>query len=107
MQAHCGEPQSHLPSRTSSGAHTPTQSKKRKAPAAALKAGGRPKLARPEGVAPCPRCSSEETKFCYYNNYNVGQPRYFCKVRRSVSSVLSCRPGPCGYCNDMYDIFEG
>ena len=33
-----------------------------------------------EGIAPCPRCSSEDTKFCYYNNYNIKQPRYFCKV---------------------------
>ena len=39
----------------------------------------RPKLPRPEGVAPCPRCHSEETKFCYYNNYNIKQPRYFCR----------------------------
>lgn len=27
----------------------------------------------------CPRCHSENTKFCYYNNYCVKQPRYFCK----------------------------
>lgn len=27
----------------------------------------------------CPRCESLNTKFCYYNNYNLGQPRYFCK----------------------------
>ncbi|KAJ9563037.1 hypothetical protein OSB04_008197 [Centaurea solstitialis] len=27
----------------------------------------------------CPRCSSGRTKFCYYNNYSVSQPRYFCK----------------------------
>ncbi|VVA92186.1 unnamed protein product [Arabis nemorensis] len=27
----------------------------------------------------CPRCTSENTKFCYYNNYSVSQPRYFCK----------------------------
>ena len=40
---------------------------------------GKPKLPRPEGIAPCPRCHSEETKFCYYNNYNVKQPRYFCR----------------------------
>ena len=26
----------------------------------------------------CPRCGSEQTKFCYYNNYNVNQPRYLC-----------------------------
>ena len=28
---------------------------------------------------PCPRCKSTATKFCYYNNYNVNQPRHFCK----------------------------
>lgn len=39
----------------------------------------RPKLPRPEGHVSCPRCSSHETKFCYYNNYNPKQPRYFCK----------------------------
>nr|GLL17815.1 dof zinc finger protein DOF1.7 [Ipomoea trifida] len=27
----------------------------------------------------CPRCGSMNTKFCYYNNYNLSQPRYFCK----------------------------
>ncbi|XP_008793017.1 dof zinc finger protein 5-like [Phoenix dactylifera] len=29
---------------------------------------------------PCPRCKSKETKFCYFNNYNVNQPRHFCKA---------------------------
>ncbi|XP_074569050.1 dof zinc finger protein 5-like [Curcuma longa] len=29
---------------------------------------------------PCPRCRSSETKFCYFNNYNVNQPRHFCKA---------------------------
>ncbi|XVF74442.1 hypothetical protein PTKIN_Ptkin13bG0110700 [Pterospermum kingtungense] len=27
----------------------------------------------------CPRCDSTNTKFCYYNNYNLSQPRHFCK----------------------------
>ncbi|XP_073059969.1 uncharacterized protein [Primulina eburnea] len=27
----------------------------------------------------CPRCSSINTKFCYFNNYNKSQPRHFCK----------------------------
>ncbi|KAL6539225.1 hypothetical protein OROGR_011874 [Orobanche gracilis] len=27
----------------------------------------------------CPRCDSANTKFCYYNNYNLAQPRHFCK----------------------------
>ncbi|GKB27242.1 DOF transcription factor 7 [Tanacetum coccineum] len=30
----------------------------------------------------CPRCNSSNTKFCYYNNYNLSQPRYFCKTCR-------------------------
>ncbi|CAK9855071.1 unnamed protein product, partial [Sphagnum jensenii] len=28
---------------------------------------------------PCPRCQSMNTKFCYYNNYSVNQPRHFCR----------------------------
>ncbi|XVF54112.1 hypothetical protein PTKIN_Ptkin05aG0154700 [Pterospermum kingtungense] len=30
----------------------------------------------------CPRCDSTHTKFCYYNNYSLSQPRYFCKTCR-------------------------
>ncbi|XP_076949659.1 dof zinc finger protein DOF5.4-like [Bidens hawaiensis] len=30
-------------------------------------------------VLKCPRCESLNTKFCYYNNYNLSQPRHFCK----------------------------
>ncbi|XP_051116681.1 dof zinc finger protein DOF5.4-like [Andrographis paniculata] len=30
----------------------------------------------------CPRCDSFNTKFCYYNNYNLSQPRHFCKSCR-------------------------
>ncbi|KAE8686419.1 Dof zinc finger protein DOF3.2 [Hibiscus syriacus] len=30
----------------------------------------------------CPRCDSVNTKFCYYNNYSLSQPRYFCKSCR-------------------------
>ncbi|KAL8501551.1 hypothetical protein ACS0TY_020902 [Phlomoides rotata] len=30
----------------------------------------------------CPRCDSANTKFCYYNNYSLSQPRYFCKSCR-------------------------
>ncbi|PNX74758.1 dof zinc finger protein [Trifolium pratense] len=30
-------------------------------------------------VLKCPRCESINTKFCYYNNYNLSQPRHFCK----------------------------
>lgn len=42
--------------------------------------GGQEKvLKKPNKVLPCPRCKSLETKFCYFNNYNVNQPRHFCK----------------------------
>jgi transposase-like protein len=36
-------------------------------------------LKKPDKPAPCPRCESLDTKFCYYNNYNINQPRHFCK----------------------------
>ncbi|GBG64168.1 hypothetical protein CBR_g40868 [Chara braunii] len=37
------------------------------------------KTKRPDKAVACPRCESFDTKFCYYNNYNVNQPRHFCK----------------------------
>ncbi|CAH8357895.1 unnamed protein product [Eruca vesicaria subsp. sativa] len=40
------------------------------------------KFPPPEGALKCPRCDSNNTKFCYYNNYNLTQPRYFCKACR-------------------------
>ncbi|MED6145976.1 hypothetical protein PIB30_030195 [Stylosanthes scabra] len=36
-------------------------------------------LKKPDKILHCPRCNSLETKFCYFNNYNVNQPRHFCK----------------------------
>ncbi|XP_047322057.1 cyclic dof factor 1 [Impatiens glandulifera] len=36
-------------------------------------------LTKPDKLLPCPRCNSMDTKFCYYNNYSVNQPRHFCK----------------------------
>ncbi|MED6206654.1 hypothetical protein PIB30_028897 [Stylosanthes scabra] len=42
-----------------------------------------PGLPRPREEPPqhkCPRCDSENTKFCYYNNYSLSQPRYLCKA---------------------------
>ena len=45
-----------------------------------LEPNGKPKLPRPTVPVACPRCASKETKFCYYNNYNIKQPRYFCRV---------------------------
>ncbi|KAF3633111.1 Dof zinc finger protein DOF5.3 [Capsicum annuum] len=45
--------------------------------------GGGPAGARPrEPALNCPRCDSPNTKFCYYNNYSLSQPRHFCKTCR-------------------------
>ncbi|RRT85096.1 hypothetical protein B296_00002570 [Ensete ventricosum] len=45
----------------------------------------------------CPRCSSTNTKFCYYNNYSLTQPRYFCKTcRRYWTDGGSLRNVPVG-----------
>eukprot|EP00256_Glycine_max_P044052 XP_006595464.1 dof zinc finger protein DOF3.6 [Glycine max] len=42
----------------------------------------RAKIPAPEGVLKCPRCESTNTKFCYFNNYSLSQPRHFCKTCR-------------------------
>ncbi|XP_058781472.1 dof zinc finger protein DOF5.3-like [Vicia villosa] len=49
-------------------------------------------------IAPnCPRCASTNTKFCYYNNYSLSQPRYFCKgCRRYWTKGGSLRNVPVG-----------
>ncbi|KAK1415164.1 hypothetical protein QVD17_30936 [Tagetes erecta] len=45
----------------------------------------------------CPRCNSAHTKFCYYNNYSLSQPRYFCKTcRRYWTDGGSLRNVPVG-----------
>ncbi|GMI96509.1 DNA binding with one finger 2.4, PHLOEM EARLY DOF 1 [Hibiscus trionum] len=36
----------------------------------------------PETALKCPRCESTNTKFCYFNNYCLTQPRHFCKTCR-------------------------
>ncbi|KAL8149574.1 hypothetical protein AgCh_006540 [Apium graveolens] len=36
----------------------------------------------PETALKCPRCDSTHTKFCYFNNYSLSQPRHFCKACR-------------------------
>lgn len=40
------------------------------------------KLPQQETAYKCPRCASINTKFCYYNNYSLSQPRHFCKACR-------------------------
>ncbi|KAG6428911.1 hypothetical protein SASPL_106950 [Salvia splendens] len=43
-----------------------------------IKAQSQPQFPEQEHLK-CPRCDSTNTKFCYYNNYNLSQPRHFCK----------------------------
>nr|XP_009402319.1 PREDICTED: dof zinc finger protein DOF2.4-like isoform X2 [Musa acuminata subsp. malaccensis] len=40
------------------------------------------KIPQPEPGLKCPRCDSTNTKFCYFNNYSLSQPRHFCKTCR-------------------------
>ncbi|XP_062084935.1 dof zinc finger protein DOF2.4-like isoform X2 [Humulus lupulus] len=40
------------------------------------------KIPQPETALKCPRCQSTNTKFCYFNNYSLTQPRHFCKTCR-------------------------
>ncbi|KAK1378056.1 dof zinc finger protein DOF3.6 [Heracleum sosnowskyi] len=40
------------------------------------------KIPQQETAYKCPRCASVNTKFCYYNNYSLSQPRHFCKACR-------------------------
>ncbi|KAF2318759.1 hypothetical protein GH714_010503 [Hevea brasiliensis] len=35
------------------------------------------KIPQPEAALKCPRCESTNTKFCYFNNYSLTQPRHF------------------------------
>ncbi|KAJ4964274.1 hypothetical protein NE237_024213 [Protea cynaroides] len=47
----------------------------------------------------CPRCDSSNTKFCYYNNYSLTQPRHFCKTcRRYWTKGGALRNVPIGGC---------
>ncbi|XP_059626630.1 dof zinc finger protein DOF5.1-like isoform X2 [Cornus florida] len=55
------------------------------------------KLPQPEPGLKCPRCDSTNTKFCYFNNYSLSQPRHFCKTcRRYWTRGGSLRNVPVG-----------
>ena len=58
---------------------TTKKKKKKKENDTELDAKGRPKLPPPENPVVCPRRTSKDTKFCYYNNHNIKQPRFYCK----------------------------
>ncbi|OEL18504.1 Dof zinc finger protein DOF3.6 [Dichanthelium oligosanthes] len=54
-------------------------------PAKPMSMAERARLARiplPEPGLKCPRCDSTNTKFCYFNNYSLSQPRHFCRACR-------------------------
>lgn len=62
-----------------------------------LKEGRRSWKSNNELAPNCPRCASSNTKFCYYNNYSLSQPRYFCKgCRRYWTKGGSLRNVPVG-----------
>lgn len=50
----------------------------------------------------CPRCESMSTKFCYYNNYNTTQPRYYCRVRCTARASCAHQPAPSVAYPDIY-----
>ncbi|KAI4319145.1 hypothetical protein MLD38_032780 [Melastoma candidum] len=54
-------------------------------------------MKKPDKILSCPRCNSMDTKFCYYNNYNVNQPRHFCRAcQRYWTAGGSMRSMPVG-----------
>ncbi|AQK45458.1 Dof zinc finger protein DOF2.5 [Zea mays] len=86
----------------SAGAANPSQGSNPNPPPLAAPltdAGSTERRARPqkEKALNCPRCNSTNTKFCYYNNYSLQQPRYFCKTcRRYWTEGGSLRSVPVG-----------
>ncbi|KAL3631670.1 hypothetical protein CASFOL_024654 [Castilleja foliolosa] len=55
----------------------------------------RPQKQRLQSALNCPRCKSNNTKFCYYNNYSISQPRYLCKTCKrywTVGGILRTVP---------------
>ncbi|XP_040999594.1 dof zinc finger protein DOF2.5-like [Juglans microcarpa x Juglans regia] len=54
----------------------------------------------PQEQLNCRRCNSTNTKFCYYNNYSLTQPRYLCKTcKRYWTEGGSIRNVPVGGCS--------
>ncbi|KAM3260483.1 hypothetical protein ACQJBY_051630 [Aegilops geniculata] len=77
------QPISSNPSPTSSS--TSSRSSAQRSPSAASSPQGQGQQGPPgpeQAPLRCPRCNSSNTKFCYYNNYNLTQPRHFCKTCR-------------------------
>jgi Dof domain, zinc finger len=90
------EPNPEPDQRTRSTPDPPPQSPAPDSAAAAASGGGGDEARVPAKI-PCPRCSSKETKFCYFNNYNVNQPRHFCRsCRRYWTAGGALRNVPVG-----------
>ncbi|XP_010519068.1 PREDICTED: dof zinc finger protein DOF5.7 [Tarenaya hassleriana] len=53
-----------------------------KKPPSSSTSAGKPPQEQQQQTLKCPRCNSPNTKFCYYNNYSLSQPRHFCKTCR-------------------------
>ncbi|XP_064963170.1 dof zinc finger protein DOF1.4-like [Musa acuminata AAA Group] len=47
---------------------------------AAARIADRPSSQEHQAALQCPRCDSTNTKFCYFNNYSMSQPRHFCRA---------------------------
>lgn len=92
IQSGPAEPDPDPDQRSRSTSEPPPQS-----PAPDAAAAGGADEARVPPRLPCPRCSSKETKFCYFNNYNVNQPRHFCRsCRRYWTAGGALRNVPVG-----------
>ncbi|KAJ6807518.1 putative dof zinc finger protein DOF4.6 isoform X1 [Iris pallida] len=90
-------PSSFIPAATTVASAATTAA--RAAPTAIPQGSAGERKARPqkEQALHCPRCNSTNTKFCYYNNYSLTQPRYFCKAcRRYWTEGGSLRNVPVG-----------
>ncbi|KMT12430.1 hypothetical protein BVRB_5g103620 [Beta vulgaris subsp. vulgaris] len=78
----------------SSNTTTTTNNSNSKPPSTSLERKVRPQK---DQAVNCPRCNSTNTKFCYYNNYSLTQPRFFCKTcRRYWTEGGSLRNIPVG-----------
>jgi hypothetical protein len=62
------------------GAAPPSQASTGRGSVGLLEEAARARAAAAGARLPCPRCQSRDTKFCYFNNYSVNQPRQFCRA---------------------------
>ncbi|KAL3531826.1 hypothetical protein ACH5RR_005347 [Cinchona calisaya] len=86
-------PQLHLSTQQTVPAPPPGQPHVGGGPGGSIRPGTMAERARlanmpmPEAALKCPRCESSNTKFCYFNNYSLTQPRHFCKTCRRYWTI--------------------